>query len=149
MPAPPNVRDQQRAQRDEPKTTYKDLGDGSVSGNLTRDPDLRFTPDGRAITTLRVAETERVKDEQTGQWGDGPTQFYDVVGWGDLGLNISECLQQGDRIAAVGKWQQQDWTGDDGTPKTKTVLVARDLGPSLLFRKAALDRTKRKGPQTQ
>lgn len=140
MPAPRTQRQQAANEDSSPRTTYTDLGDGALAGNLTRDPELRFTPDGRAVCTMRLAETERVKDEASGQWGDGPTRFYDVIVWGQLANNCSEDLIKADRVAAVGKWQRQDWTADDGAAKSKTVLVARDLGPSLLFKRARINR---------
>lgn len=145
MPGPRTQQDQRPQRRDEPKTKYTDLEDGGLSGNMTRDPELRFTPEGRAVATLRVAETLRVKDPKSDQWGDGPTSFYDVTVWGEQAQNVSEDLQQGDRICVVGKWQKQEWTGDDGTAKEKLVLVARDIGPSLLFKRATVQRDRPKG----
>lgn len=148
MPAPPTAKQPGAAEADQARTQYTDLGDGAVSGNLTRDPELRFTPDGRAVATMRVAETLRVFDQATQKWGDGPTSFYDVTAWGDLAGNVSDCLSKGDRIAAVGKWQKQDWTKDDGTPGSKVVLVCRDVGPSLLFKRAYIETAdKGKGDQ--
>lgn len=144
MPAPSTARQRDQQPSEGPRTTYTDLESGSLSGNLTRDPDLRFVPDGRAVVTLRIAETERVKDAETGKWGDGATSFYDVVVWGDQATNCSDVLQRGDRVAAVGKWQKQEWTGDDGEDHSKVVLVARDIGPSLLFRCAWPDRGDKK-----
>ncbi len=149
MPGPSTQRQQQQQHRDEPRTKYTDLEDGAISGNMTRDAELRFTPEGRAVATLRVAETLRVKDPNSDKWGDGPTNFYDVVVWGDQANNVTEDLKSGDRICVVGKWQRQDWTADDGEQKSKTVLVARDMGPSLLFTRAAIQRKPRKGNNGQ
>lgn len=145
MPAPSTQRRQQEQSRNEPKTRYTDLEDGYLSGNMTRDAELRFTPEGRAVATLRVAETLRVKDPKSEQWGDGPTNFYDVTVWGEQAQNVSEDLVSGDRIVVVGKWQKQEWTADDGSDKEKLVLVARDIGPSLLFKRATVQRDKQKG----
>lgn len=143
MPAPPTARSRDQQQDSAPRTTYTDLGDGAISGNLTRDPELRFVPDGRAVCTLRVAETERVFDQQSQKWGDGATSFYDVTVWGDQATNVTDVLGKGDRIAAVGKWQRQEWTKDDDTPGSKVVLVARDIGPSLLFKRAWIEGSER------
>lgn len=144
MPAPPNRPQQAAKRQQERKNSYQDIGPGSLSGNLTRPAELRYTPEGRAVVTLRIAETERVRDEETGSWSDGETQFYDVVIWGDQGEHAAECLDKGDRIAAVGSWQEQKWTDDQGQERSKTVLVARDVGPSLLFRNVKVIR-ERKG----
>lgn len=142
MPAPPAAdrRQQREAQPEAPKTTYTDVGDGSVSGNVTKDPDLRWTPQGQAVATLRVAETPRVQAED-GSWTDGETSFYDVIVWGDQAQRAVEALRKGDRIVATGRWQRQDWTDNDSQPRAKTVLVARDVGPSLLFKDARIDRS--------
>ena len=144
MPAPPNQQRQPAKRQQERKNTYEDIGAGSLSGNLTRAPELRYTPEGRAVVTLRIAETERIRDDESGSWKDGETQFYDVVIWGDQGEHAAECLDKGDRIAAVGSWQVQKWTDDQGDERSKTVLVARDVGPSLLFRNVKVVR-ERKG----
>lgn len=143
MPAPPNQQAPKREGKPAAKTSYEDVGDGSLSGNLTKDPELRFTPDGKPVATLRVAETERIWDEDAGRWTDGDTEFYDVIAWADLAEHVCECLGKGDRIAAVGRWQKQAWTDPEGNARTKTVLVARDLGPSLLFRHAKVQRDQR------
>jgi single-strand DNA-binding protein len=146
MPAPPNKQAEPAKRQQERKNSYEDIGPGSVSGNLTRNPELRYTPEGRAVVTLRIAETERVRDDDSGSWKDGETQFYDVIVWGDQGEHATESLEKGDRIAAVGSWQVQKWTDPEGQERSKTVLVARDVGPSLLFRQVKVVR-ERKGQQ--
>jgi single-strand DNA-binding protein len=107
-----------------------------VSGNLTHDPDLKFTGNGREVTNLRVATSERVRDEATGQWKDGPAAFYSIVCWGNLANNVAEYLQKGDRIVAEGRWTARQWTDADGTEREAIDLVARDLGPSMIFKGA-------------
>lgn len=145
MPAPPQAsqREQRQASKQEPKTAYADIGDGAVSGNVTKDPDLRWTPQGQAVTTLRVAETPRVQAED-GSWTDGETSFWDVIIWGDQAQRAIEALRKGDRIAAVGRWQKQTWTDQEDNQRSKTVLVARDVGPSLLFLDARIERGQRR-----
>lgn len=138
MPAPPNADKAKPARQEAPKTTYEDIGDGAVSGNITHQPEIRYTPNGRAIATLRVAETVRQWNEQTKRFEDGATSFYDVLAWGDMGERAVECLGRGDRIAAVGRWQVQSWKDSEDQDQSKTVLVARDLGPSLLFKDAKI-----------
>lgn len=145
MPAPPNQPKPAAKRQQERKNTYEDVGPGFVSGNLTRPPELRYTPEGRAVVTLRIAETERQRDEDTGEWKDGETQFWDVIIWGDQGEHAAEDLDKGDRIAAVGSWQKQNWTDQEDQPRSKTVLVARDVGPSLLFRHVKVIRDRKRG----
>lgn len=122
-----------------------DKGPGSVSGNLTADPDLRFTASGRAVSNLRVAYSERVRNPQTQEWEDSDPAFYDVTCWGQLAENTAEHLQRGDRVVAEGRWTETEWTDKDGVVRTKIVLTARDLGPSMLFRGARVQRPDRSG----
>lgn len=128
-------------------TQYEDLGEGALSGNLTRDPELSYTPNGRAIVSLRVADTPRVKDEATGQWVDGTTEFWDVIGFAGLAERAAEWLRKGDRICAVGKWQRQRWTNKEGEAQEAVKLSARDIGPSLLFTEVKVNR-QRKGQRS-
>lgn len=130
----PPARDQKPADESSGKTQYRDVGDGAVTGNLTRDPELRYTPAGRAIAALRVASTERVQDPRTGAWEDKGTAFYDVTVWGDQGERVAEHMRKGDRVVAMGTWQEQRWTDNDGQDRDKVILVAREIGPSFLFR---------------
>lgn len=143
MPAPRQDQGQAEQAAKPGGTTYEDKGDGWVAGNLTRQPELRYTPGGRAVASMRVAETSRVKNAQTGKWEDGPTEFSDVTAWGEQAEHLIESLSKGDRIVAVGTWQEQSWADKDGQQHSKMVLVARDLGPSLLFRQATVNRQKR------
>lgn len=147
MPAPQRAPQQRDQRKEEKRTTYEDVSDGYVSGNLTRDPELRFTPAGAAVATLRVAETAREQDQETGQWHDGKTEFYDVVAWSAMASNAAEDLLKGDRIVAVGRWQKQSWQDDQGEQRSKLVLVARDLGPSMLFVRARPARPQKRGRQ--
>lgn len=132
---------------DEPsgKTQYKELGDGAVSGNLTRDPELRYTPGGRAIANMRVASTERHQDPATGEWHDKGTAFYDVLAWGNQGERCAERLRKGMRVVALGRWQEQTWADAEGTDRTKVVLTAADIGPSMLFADVQVARQQRGG----
>lgn len=119
-----------------PANEYEDRGAGSLAGNLTRDPELRFTPGGRPVASLRVAETPRVLNRRTQRWEDGETVFHDVTLWSDQAENAAECLQKGDRVVAVGRWQSRTYTDRDGAVQERIALRADDLGPSLKFRMA-------------
>jgi single-strand DNA-binding protein len=119
-----------------------DLGEGYVSGNLTFDPELRYTPTGRAVCSLRVAETPRIKNDE-GQWVDGETEFHSLDVWGPMGENCAEVFQKGDRIIAFGNWQQRFWIASDDEERSVTEMNVREIGPSLLFRIAKIDRTQR------
>lgn len=133
----------QAAQRQEPKqqNTSEDRGPGSVAGNLTRDPELRYTSNGRPVCNLRIASSERVKNGKTGQWEDGPAAFYDVQAWGNLAENICEHLQRGDRVVSEGRWMSTTWEDKEGNQQERVYLQARDLGPSMMFKGARVERS--------
>lgn len=135
---------EQAAQRNTKTEPDKDddRGPGSVSGNLTKDPDLRYTANGRPVSNLRIASSERVRDVKTGEWVDGETVYYDVTVWGNLAENVCNDLQRGDRIVAEGRWRSNTWEDNDGNIQERIILNARDLGPSMMFRSA---RPERKG----
>ena len=134
------------AQRREPAEDRKpvDKGKGSVAGNLTDDPELRYTANGKPVVKLRVAVADRVRDDRTGDWKDGPTAFYTVNCWGTLAENCAEVLFKGDRIVAEGTWWERSWDGNDGELHTVVELTARDLGPSMMFRCARPVRPERR-----
>jgi single-strand DNA-binding protein len=125
----------------EPKEPV-DHGPGYVSGNLTADPELRYTPTGRAVCNLRVAETPRIKND-AGEWVDGETSFYTLNVWGQMGENCSEAFQKGDRIIAHGNWRERFWITNEDEERSVTEMTVADIGPSILFRTAKLDRTQR------
>lgn len=113
-----------------------DRGPGSLAGNLTKDPELHYTSSGRPVSNLRVASSERVRDDKTGEWKDGTTVYFDVTCWGNLAENVCEHLAKGDRIVAEGRWRSNTWEDNDGVTQERIILNARDLGPSMMFRGA-------------
>lgn len=127
----------------EPAAKEKDRGPGSVAGNLCADPELRYTGSGRPVASLRIASSERVMNEETKKWEDGPVSFYTVTAWGHLGEHLVECMQRGDRLVAEGRWTSQTWEDRDGQTQERIVLTARDAGPSLQFKLARIDRAPR------
>jgi single-strand DNA-binding protein len=127
----------------EQDTKDHDRGPGSLAGNLTADPELRYTGSGRPVASLRVACSERVKNDESGKWEDGPVAFYTVTAWGQLGEHLVEVVQRGDRIVAEGRWTAQSWTDKENQVQERIVLTARDCGPSLQFKLARIYRTPR------
>lgn len=104
-----------------------------ISGNLCFDPELRFTPSGKAVCKLRVAVNHRKKNEKTGKWEEGDPSFHDVVVWEDQAENVVESVQKGTRIIAFGRWQTREWTDDEDKNHEVTELVAREVGLSMLW----------------
>lgn len=94
----------------------------SVAGNLTRDPELRFTAGGQAVCSFGIA-VNRGKDK--------PGEFFDVTVWEQQGENVSESLEKGDRVIVTGRLSQRSWETDDGSKRSKVEIVAYEVGPSL------------------
>jgi single-strand DNA-binding protein len=115
---------------------------GSLSGNICADPELRFTPTGRAVADIRVACSDRVQDTD-GTWVDTDTEYFTVVAWGSLAEHCVATLKKGDRFCAVGLWRDRTWTDNDNNEHSVTELTARDAGPSLLWNDAVIKRVQR------
>lgn len=118
----------------------EDLGEGHITGNLTEEPELRFTPNGRAVAKVRICYRPRIKDATTNKWQDGEPEFYTVNVWGRQGENTAECFRKGDRVVAVGSWTKRPWTDREGKERVSVELTVRDIGPSLLFKSAEIIR---------
>lgn len=114
-------------------------------GNLTRDPDLRYSAKGAAWGTTALAVDRRIRGED-GTWHDAPPEFYEVVCFGALAENVAECLAKGDRVLVTGRTEEDRWTGRNGSSRTTLKMVADDIGPSLRYGTVQVDRTTRRGP---
>lgn len=132
---------------EESNNRQEPLGDGHVMGNLVEDPDMRFTPTGRPTCRVRLAYTPRLKDDDGNGWHDGPTEFYNIIVWGSQAERAAEHLQRGDRVVAAGTWTKRYWTDREGEERETIELTARDIGPSLLFHAARVERAKRPASQ--
>lgn len=100
-----------------------------VIGNLTRDPELRYTPSNQAVTSFAIATNRRYKD-QSGNWVDSPPEYHNVVVWGQVGERCSQVLHKGDRVFVAGRLQTSSWEAPDGAKKYKTEIVADSIiGP--------------------
>ena len=103
-----------------------------VIGNLTRDPELRFTPSNQAVTSFAIATNRRYKD-QSGNWVDSPPEYHDVTIWGQVGERCAQVLHKGDRVYVSGRLQTRSWEAPDGQKKYKTEIVADSIiGPDLV-----------------
>jgi single-strand DNA-binding protein len=112
----------------------------TLAGNLAADPDLRFTPTGVAVATLRLAVTPR-RREQDGTWSDGETSWYRVTCWRQLAEHAADTLTKGARVLVAGRLRIRQYETDDGRRGTTAEVDADDLGPSLKWATATVTRT--------
>jgi single-strand DNA-binding protein len=97
-----------------------------ITGNLTRDPELRSTPGGTAVCKLRVAVNSRRKDGQTGEWIDKPN-YFDVTVWGAQGENCANYLSKGRPVAVDGRLDWREWEAQDGTKRQAVEIIANSV----------------------
>ncbi len=117
----------------------------TLIGNITRDPELRFTPSGQATASFGIAVNRRWQNRQTQEWEEA-TSFFDVVCWRELADNVSESLTKGSRVIVTGRLEQRSWEGQDGEKRSKIEVVADEIGPSLRWATAEVRKTDRRGP---
>jgi single-strand DNA-binding protein len=115
-----------------------------VVGNLTDDPELRFTPQGVAVANFRLAVSRRVKDE-SGQWKDGETSFFRVSCWRQLAENVAESLTRGSRTMVTGRLRMRQWETQEGEKRSVVEIEADEVGPSLKWATAKVEKTSRGG----
>ena len=108
----------------------------TITGNLTDDPDLRFTPNGHAVANFRLAVTARVKDGDS--WKDGETSFFRINVWRQLAEHVSESLSKGDRAVVIGRLKSRSWETPEGDKRS--VVEADEVAPSLRWAVAKLQR---------
>ena len=113
----------------------------TVVGNLTADPDLRFTASGVAVAAFTVASTPRVFDRQSGEWKDGDTLFLRCTLWRQPAENTAETLSKGARVIVTGRLKQRTYDTRDGQTRTVTEIDVDDIGPSLRYATATITRT--------
>ncbi len=104
----------------------------TVAGNLTRDPEIRYTRDGQATTSLSLAVNRRWQNQHTKEWEEA-VSFFDVVCWRELAENVALTLTKGARVVVTGRLDQRSWETDDHTFRSKVEIVAEDIGASLRF----------------
>ena len=113
----------------------------TIEGNLTADPELRFTPTGRAVASFSVAVNRRWTDNNGQQQEE--TSFIDCEAWQTLGENIVASLSKGDRIIVAGDVKQDTWEAEDGSKRSKLKLRVRSAGAALTFATAAVEKNVR------
>ncbi len=115
----------------------------TIVGNLTDDPELRFTPGGAAVAGFRVAVTPRIREGDT--WKDGETSFFRVNAWRQLAENVTESCGKGARVLVVGRLRARSWETPEGERRSVVEIEADEVGASLKFAQATLVKPKRDG----
>jgi len=117
----------------------------TVVGNLTADPELRFTPSGAAVANFTVASTPRIYDRQSGEWKDGEALFLRCNIWREAAENVAESLTRGSRVILQGRLKQRSFETREGEKRTVVEVEVDEIGPSLRYATAKVNKASRSG----
>ena len=117
----------------------------TVVGNITADPELRFTANGAAVANFTVASTPRTFDRQTSEWKDGETLFLRCSAWREMAENVAETLSRGTRVIAQGRLRSRTFDTKEGERRTVFELDVDEVGPSLRYASASVTKNERSG----
>jgi len=117
----------------------------TVIGNLTSDPELRFTPSGAAVANFTVASTPRTLDKQSGEWKDGEALFLRCNIWRQAAENVAESLTRGARVVVQGRLKQRSFETKEGEKRTVVEIEVDEIGPSLRYATAKVNKVSRAG----
>ncbi|MEZ0164785.1 single-stranded DNA-binding protein [Kineococcus sp. LSe6-4] len=117
----------------------------TLIGNLTNDPELRFTPSGAAVANFTVASTPRTFDRQSNEWKDGETLFMRCAIWREAAENVAESLTRGTRVVVTGRLQSRTFDTKEGEKRTVIEMQVDEIGPSLRYATAKVNKTSRGG----
>ena len=115
----------------------------TITGNLTDDPELKFTPTGAAVANFRIAVTTRLREGEV--WKDGDTSFFRVNAWRDLAEHITDSLAKGDRAVIIGRLRQRSWETPEGDKRSVIEVEADEVAVSLRWATARPERTAKNG----
>ena len=113
----------------------------TVVGNLTADPELRYTPNGLAVANFTIASTPRVYDRQSNEWKDGEALFLRASVWREFAENVASSFTKGQRVIAQGRLKQRSYETREGEKRTAFELDVEEIGPSLRYATAQITRT--------
>ena len=116
----------------------------TVVGNLTRDPEMRYTASGVSTATFGVAVNRSWRNQQTNEWEER-TSFFNIVCWRGLAENVAASLKKGTRIVATGRLEQRSWETEQGEKRSVVEIIADEVGPSLRWATAEVKRSERRG----
>lgn len=114
----------------------------TIVGNITRDPELRYTPSGQANVRLGVAVNRKWQDRNSGEWQE-VTSFFDVICWREMAENVNESLKKGTRVIVTGRLEQRSWE-QDGNKRSVVEINADEIAPSLRWATAKVEKTERR-----
>jgi single-strand DNA-binding protein len=117
----------------------------TVVGNLTNDPELRFTPSGAAVASFTVASTPRMLDKATNEWKDGDAVFMRCSVWRQYAENVAESLQKGSRVIVTGRLRQRSYETREGEKRTVMEMEVDEVGPALRYATAKVNKVQRGG----
>ena len=115
----------------------------TIVGNVTGDPELRFTPSGAAVANFTVASTPRAFDRQSNEWKDGETLFMRCSVWRDAAENVAESLARGTRVIVTGRLKSRSYETKEGEKRTVIEMEVDEVGPSLRYASAKVTKTQR------
>jgi single-strand DNA-binding protein len=118
----------------------------TITGNLTREPEIRYTREGQATAQLGVAVNRRWQDRTTQEWQE-TTSFFDVICWRDLAENVALSLARGMRVIVTGRLEQRTWETENGEHRSKVEITADEVGASLRFATADVHKAERRGAE--
>lgn len=116
----------------------------TLTGNMTRDPELRFTPSGQATASFGLAVNRRWQNQQTQEWEEA-VSFFDVVAWRELAENLAQSLKKGDRVIVTGRLEQRTWETAENERRSKVEIVADDIACSFKYATAEVHKIQRTG----
>ncbi len=114
----------------------------TITGNATREPELRFTPSGQAVANFGVAVNRRWQNRQTQEWEEA-VSFFDITAWAQLAENVAETVGKGTRVTVTGRLDQRSWENQEGEKRSKVEIVADDVAISLRWATAEVRRNER------
>jgi single-strand DNA-binding protein len=117
----------------------------TVVGNTTSEPELRFTPSGKAVANFTVASTPRFFDKASNEWKDGGALFLRCNAWGQVAENVAESLVRGTRVIVTGRLKQRSYETREGEKRTTVELEVDEVGPSLKFATVKVNKVARGG----
>jgi len=119
----------------------------TLVGNLTDDPELRYTPNGAAVCKFRIAVNRRIQDG-AGNWKDGEASYFSINCWRGLAENAAESLTRGTRVIVAGRLQFRSWENQEGEKRSAVEVEADEVGPSLKWATAKIERQTRSSSAT-